>query len=207
MQINPYITKINTQILKKLTPHGKIHLALKDRIDIDYKKFRCFEEKYEINSCPVESTYDSSLGKVYIISKNPSLNMVDLSVDHETRLRILRSFTSRYLILVALKKHMNLSCSNFRTNQNSSSFYIEGLIDQEKIKETIINLQRVIEMYIESGLNVRSLKSEDGLTCIIDGLYRGPFICPHLSNLSEIIRFNIVHYELSEKGVTIYFNN
>lgn len=207
MLVNPYVTNINTQILKKLTPHGKFHVALKDKIELDYKKYRCFEEKFEINGDPVEKVYDSSLGKAYVISKNPYSNMVDLSVDYETRIKILKSFTCRYIITSALKKYFSLDANNFITNESSSSFFIMGLFDEEKIKEVIILLQRIISVYIESGLNVRTEKTEEGYICHIDGIYNGKFLYPHLSNLAEIGRFNVVHFELSQNGVTIHYNN
>lgn len=207
MTANPYICNINTQILKKLSPHGKIHIALKDDISIDYKKHNSFEETFYVNKEPVEKIYDSSLGKVYIINKNPISNYVDLSVDYETRLKILKSFTCRYLINVVLKKYMDLSATNFNTSKSNSSFFVRELIEEDKVKEAIIILQRVISNYIESGIDIVTSHEDDGLFCTINGIYADRYICPHLSNLSEIVRFNIIHYEISSSGVTIYYNN
>lgn len=204
---NPYICSIHTQILKKLSPHGKIHLALKDDISIDYKKHNSFLEPFYINKELVEKIYDSSLGKVYIINKNPNSNYVELSINYQTRLKILKSFTCRYLIDVVLKKYMGLSATNFNTDISKSSFFVRELNDEQKIKESIIILQRVIGNYIESGIDIVTKKEDEGLFCSINGIYYGRHICPHLSNLSEIVRFNIIQYEISNSGVTIYYNN
>lgn len=204
---NPYLCKVNTQILKKLNPHGKIHVAFKDNISIDYKKHNCFQEITLINGEAVENTYDSSLGKVYIINTNPKTNYVNLSVDYDTRIKILKSFTCRYLINASLTKYMGLHANNFITKEDSSSFFIRDLLEEEKIKETIIILQRVIDNYIKSGLAIDTSRLEDEVVIDIPGIYNGRQTCPHLSNLSEIVRFNIIHYEIKSSGVTIYYNN
>lgn len=204
---NPYICNINTQILKKISAHGKIHIALKDDISIDYKKHNSLQEAFLINGEPVEKIYDSSLGKVYIINKNPKSNFVDLSVDYNTRLKILKSFTCRYLINVVLNKYLNLSATNFNTEEKSSSFFIRDLVDEEKISELIIILQKVMNNYIRSGLDVNTTKEDDGIYCEIAGIYYDRYMCPHVSNLSEILKFNILHYEISTSGVTIFYNN
>ncbi|MDO5026842.1 MAG: hypothetical protein Q4E50_03305 [Tissierellia bacterium] len=207
MIANPYLCKVNTQILKKLNPHGKIHVALKADISIDYKKHNSFQEKTFINGEPVEKIYDSSLGKVYIISKNPKSNYVDLSLDYDTRLRILKSFTCRYLINAVLEKYIGLRANNFVTEEDRSSFFIRDLQDEEKIKETTSILQRIIANYIQTGLDINTRPSDDGYLVEINGIYKGRQVCPHLSNLSEIVRFNIIHYEIKSSGVTFYYNN
>ena len=206
MNNNPYITKINTEILKKLFPKDKSHLALKDNIGLDYKKYNCFEEDFYIADSKVEQTYDSSLGKVYISTYRPKSNYVDLSTDFDIRLYILKSFTLRYLISHALDKYLDFKCHNFTTEKELSSFDIDNIFfdnEASMIKEI---LEKSINSYLGFGLDIIDYIQNDEVYTKILGIYDGPYIGPHLRNISEVKSFKIVSYKYNKTGITIYFD-
>lgn len=207
MKMNPYITKINSQIVKKLFPKDKSHIALEDDIALDYEKINCFQEDFFVNGYPVENTYNSSLGRVYVSSFKPKGNFLDLSVDFNVRMEILKSLSTRYLIVAALDKYLNLKPINFKTEKGVSSFEIENIYFENEACEIKEILEKAIPVYISSALDMKNYYQDEEGKVLVNGIYKGDYICPHLANLSEIDSFSVDHYAFNSVGLAVYYNN
>lgn len=206
MNISPYINKTEGKIVRRLV-RDKTHIALDRNISLDYDKINCFREDILINGKKPLDTYNSSLGIVYVLDFNPKGLEVTLSVDHEKRMTILKSLTSRFLIDHALRKHHDLEAYNFTTAKDISSLEIDGVKSEDEAEKLIISLEKIMKIYIESGLEIIDGNSSSGHNTYIPGIYKGAYKYPHLSNLSEIGDFKIPHYYIEGNKLTLYYNN
>lgn len=207
MNMNPYITKVETKILKKKLVNDKVHVALQDDLSLDYEGLNAFKEDLYINNHKVEDTYMSSYGRVFVSDYNPESEFITLSVNSQDRNKLLKSFTLRYLIFSSIKKYLNLKVYGFATDKNNSSFRIDKVFYEYQVREIINLLERIIPIYIESGLDIKRIVDENGETTLIKGIYEGKQLGHHLSNLSEIKDFEISHYTFGKNGITIYYHN
>lgn len=204
MSLNPYQTQFETKIIKKLTPKGKTHLALEDNISFDYEKLNTFVEPIMINGQPIEGSYKSSLGKVYILSKPIDADFVTLSVDYDLRMTLLKSLTFRYLILAFFKKHYHLSAKNFRTEKNISSFELPASITEDELVSMVSYLELALDNYISSAIEIQTNLVDKIWQTDIPGVYHGQSLGPTLSNLSQLGPFDFAYYK-KDKRWTLYY--
>lgn len=206
MKLSPYIHKTEAKIIRRLV-RDNTHIALDRNISLDYAKLNCFEEMLLINGRRPLDTYNSSLGKVYILDFNPKGLEVTLSVDYNNRIKILKSLTSRFLIDHALRKHLGLEAHDFSTSNKWSTFVIYGISSPDAAEEIVIILEKLMKIYIESGLEISDGNQNDSPSSYIPGIYNGIYKYPHLTNLSEIGDFKIPHYYIEGDKLTFYYNN
>lgn len=204
MNVNPYITKIKSSIVKRKYVNDSTHIVITKNIEIDRKKYNIEGEDITINGSAVNSNYESSIGRVYVIGTKPESDLVVMEADYEKRIQILKSLTSRYLIQSALKKYMNLSAINFSTSPKVSSFQINNIFFKNQAEDIKSILEKVINIYIGFALDVKD--SDEGKV-LIDGIYDGEFIAPHLSNISEIFNFKIDSYSFANNGIIFNYSN
>lgn len=207
MNLNPYISRINTRIVKRKYVDDNTHLALANDITLDYEALNSFNEDIYVNNTLVDQRYSSSYGNIFVSKYRPENDQIHLSIDYDTRIMLLRSLTLRYLIFSILRKYMNLKVYGFATDRLNSSFRIDKVYFEYQAREIINFLERVIPIYVESGLEIVTKESENGPITKIPGIYFGKSLCPHLSNLSEIGKFEISHYSFGKNGITVYYNN
>lgn len=207
MNINPYINKIETKVLKMKHINGKTHVATKDHIIFDYDKLNSFREEVYLNGKKVESIYQSSLGPIYVIDYTELSEDVTLSLDYETRKKLLSSMTYRYLIPSICKKYLDLKAYGFSTEKNLSAFRIDNIYYDHELNSILTNLESVLKEYQKSGLDIITSTTDDGKLTKIDGIYKGRYICPHLANLSELEDFQVSHFNFTKNGLTIYYHN
>lgn len=207
MNLNPYISRVNTKIVKRKYVEDNTHLALSNDISLDYEALNSFSEDIFVNNTKVDSIYDSSYGNIFVSKLKPKNDQIQLSVDYDTRIMLLRSLTLRYLIFSIMRKYMNYKVYGFATDKLHSSFRIDKVYFEFQARDIINLLEKVIPLYIESGLNIITRNTENGLMTNIPGIYFGKNLYPHLSNLSEIGTFEISHYSFGKNGITIYYNN
>lgn len=207
MNINPYINKIDTNIVKMKHINGKTHVATKDHIIFDYDKLNCFTEQVYLNDKKVESIYQSSLGPIYVIEYTELSEIVTLYVDYDKRKKLLNSMTYRYLIPGICKKYLGLKAYGFSTEEDLSAFRIDNIYYDHELTSILTNLESVLKEYLNSGLDIKTSSTENGKLTKIDGIYKGRYICPHLANLSELEAFQVSHYNFTKNGLTIYYHN
>lgn len=205
--MNPYINCIRSKIIIKKQVNRSTHLVLDKSICLDYENIDVVKEPLFINQIPVIDTYNSSKGLVYVIDDIVEEDSVNLSVNFDHRKYILRSLSSRYLILSTLKKYFKLNAYDFKTYKNKSSFKIDKVYFEDTANDIIKMLNSAINTYIESGLDVDNYYKDKEICIKIGYIYDGKRIFPHLRNLAEIKSFSITDYEFTKNGITIYYNN
>lgn len=202
--MNPYISDINSNIIKRKYVNNKTHIVLKDDILLDYEKYNIEPETIFINDKIPEEIYNSSLGKAYVINKKPQTDLVSLYINFDIRLSILKSITSRLLIKSVLNKYFVLEPLNFKTNKDQSSFEINAIYFENEVKEIVKYLEDNINTYIKYGLDIYSNK-ENNKTWI-DGLYETEYIPYTVGNLSELKKFTILDYSFNNQGVKFTYS-
>ena len=202
--MNPYISDINSNIIKRKYVNNKTHIVLKDDILLDYEKYNIEPETIFINNEIPEEIYNSSLGKAYVINKKPQTDLVSLYIKFDIRLSILKSITSRLLIKSVLNKYFVLEPLNFKTNKDQSSFEINAIYFENEVKEIVKYLEDNINTYIKYGLDIYSNK-ENNKTWI-DGLYETEYIPYTVGNLSELKKFTILDYSFNNQGVKFTYS-
>lgn len=202
--MNPYISDINSNIIKRKYVNNKTHIVLKDDILLDYEKYNIEPETIFINDEISEEIYNSSLGKTYVINKKPQTDLVSLYINFDIRLSILKSITSRLLIKSVLNKYFVLEPLNFKTNKDQSSFEINAIYFENEVKEIVKYLEDNINTYIKYGLDIYSNK-ENNKTWI-DGLYETEYIPYTVGNLSELKKFTILDYSFNNQGVKFTYS-
>ena len=202
--MNPYISDLNSNIIKRNYVYNKTHIVLKDDILLDYEKYNIEPETIFINNEIPEEIYNSSLGKAYVINKKPQTDLVSLYIKFDIRLSILKSITSRLLIKSVLNKYFVLEPINFKTNKDHSSFEINAIYFENEAKEIVKYLEDNINTYIQYGLDIYSNK-ENNKTWI-DGLYETEYIPYTVGNLSELKQFTILDYSFNNQGVKFTYS-
>lgn len=195
----PYITEIEEKILKIKYVNNLSHIVISENLTLDYEKYNIQKEVLNING---EAAKKSPHKNVYILKNKPPKDTITLSVDYTGRIKLLKSLTLRYLIISALNKYMNLKPVNFKSKFESSTFMIKNLYFKNQAEDVKNVLEKVIPHYINSALNINNVKNKN---VIIDGIYDGDFICPHLSNVSEILNFEISSYTFTNNGIVFEY--
>ncbi len=201
--MNPYISQIKSKIIKKKFVDDKTHIVLNENLCLDYKNLNVEEENILIDGNTINSTYESSIGKVYILNFKPEKDIVLLELNYEERIKILKSLSSRYLITAILKKYFNKAPGKFITRKDSSSFFIENIYFKEEVEDIIKVINNLSKLYIESSLDIRNEKGN----VFIDSIYDGENLGPHLVNTSEISLIDITGYKINNNGVIIDYKN
>lgn len=202
--MNNYITKLNTKIIKRKNINNKIHIVTKNHILLNYKKYNIDPEQiYVNNEIPIE-IYSSTLGEVFVISKSPNTDNIQIKVDSTYRLNILKSLTSQVLINSVLNKYFSLKPNNFYTGKEFSSFTIDGIYFDKEANLIKKYLENNINTYINYGIKINH-NIEKNQT-YIKSLYYDFYIPYTVSNLSEIKQFSIIKYEINNLGIKFYYN-
>ena len=202
--MNVYINELNSRIIKRKFINNKTHLVSKENILLDYKKYNIEEEEVFINDFPVEEIYESSLGFAMVASFKASNDKIKIYVDYDKRIKILESLTLRLVIKNCLDKYFNLKASNFYTSLDESYFEIDGIYFDEEANKISTILTKNINTYLSYNLAIRSNKKEN--KTMVNGLIDTEYFPYHLSNLSEIPKFNITRYEIINKVLRIYYS-
>lgn len=201
--INSYLTEINTSILKRSYVNGMTHIASKDNIVLDYKKYNIEREKILLNECIVEDIYNSSMGFVLVSKIRPESSDITIKTDFENRINILSSITSRLLIESVLNKYFRLAPTNFYTGIDKSQFHIDGVYFDNDAKEIIRLLEKNINEYIK--FDIKIFKDKDKNLTAIPGLIRKNYIEYTLSSINEINNFKIESYKFDNNGIEIIY--
>lgn len=202
--MNPYINDINSNIIKHKQINDKHHIILKDDIVLDYKKYNIEPEKLYINKeAPIES-YDSSMGKVYVINTKPQSNYVNLYLNYDLRIYILKSLTARLLIKSTLNKYLFLEPTNFKTYHKYSTFEINDIYFDQEASEIIKYLEHNINTYITYALDIHNNKEKNETS--IDGLLNTKYFDYTVSNLSELNKFSITNYSFNNQGILFTYS-
>ena len=202
--MNVYINELNSRIIKRKFINNKTHLVSKENILLDYKKYNIEEEEVFINDFPVEEIYESSLGFAMVADFKAKNDKIKIYVDYDKRIKILESLTLRLVIKNCLDKYFNLKASNFYTSLDESYFEIDGIYFDEEANKISTILTKNINTYLSYNLAIRSNKKEN--KTMVNGLIDTEYFPYHLSNLSEIPKFNITRYEIINKVLRIYYS-
>ena len=202
--MNVYINELNSRIIKRKFINNKTHLVSKENILLDYKKYNIEEEEVFINDFTVEEIYESSLGFAMVADFKAKNDKIKIYVDYDKRIKILEAFTLRLVIKNCLDKYFNLKASNFYTSLDESYFEIDGIYFDEEANKISTILTKNINTYLSYNLAIRSNKKEN--KTMVNGLIDTEYFPYHLSNLSEIPKFNITRYEIINKVLRIYYS-
>lgn len=202
--MNPYITDINSNIIKRKYVNNKTHIVLKDDILLDYKKYNIEPETLFINKEIPSEIYDSSLGRAYVIDKKPQTDLVSMYLDFEFRLSILKSITSRLLIKSVLNKYFILEPINFQTTKKNSSFEVNAIYFENEANEIIKYLEQNINTYIAYGLDIYSNKENNKTR--IEGLCETEYTPYTVANLSELKEFKIIDFSFNNQGIKFTYS-
>lgn len=201
--INSYLTEINTSIVKRSYVKGMTHIAPKDNLALDYKKYNIEREEIFINDTKVEDIYSSSLGFVLVSKLKPKSSDITIKTNFDNRLNILKSITSRLLIESILDKYFRLKPVNFYTGLEKSKFNINGVYFDNDAREIIQLLERNINAYIK--FDIKIFNDKDKNLTAIPGLIRKDFIEYTLSSINEINNFKVESYKFNNNGIEIVY--
>lgn len=201
--INAYITNIDTKIVKRKYVEGKTHIAPEKNLVLDYSKYNIEMEDIYINDIKVDSVYSSSLGYVLVSDYNPQNLDINIRVDFEKRLNILKSLTCRLLIESVVSKYFGLVISDFFTSYKISKFQIKGIFFDNDAREIIRILEKNINEYIKYDAKIISNKYENYTK--INGILNSSYMEYTLSSINEIRNFKIENYSVDNKGLIIYY--
>lgn len=202
---NPYISSLETRVLKRKYINNQMHFTLEDSLLLNYDEDNISEEKLYINNELIKNMYKSNMGMIYVLDKKIDGDFVKVEIDPLTRAHILRINSARYLIINALDKYLSLEAKDFFTDHDYGVFKIDNIFFDNQAKEILDILNEMVNFYIEIGLDIISQKRKDDLITKIDGLYQGAFLGHHLGNTSEIMYFEIVDYRFDEKGIIVKY--
>ncbi len=202
---NPYITSLETKLIKRKHINNQTHFTIEDSILLNYDEDSISEEKLYINNELIKNMYKSNMGMIYVLDKKAEKDQVEVRVDWQTRMNILRLNSARYLIINALDKYLNLEAKDFFTDHDYGVFKIDNIFFDNQAEEIVDILTEMVNLYIEIGLDIVSLKKNNEVITKIDGIYKGLFLGHHLANTSEIMYFEIVDYKFDEKGMIVKY--
>lgn len=200
--MNPYITNLETKIIKRKYINEKTHLVAKNNILLDYENLNVDPEEISINGVKVDEVYNSSLGPAMVSDVKLKNDTLSLSVDYETRLNILKSLTARILINHVLVQYFSLNATKFHTGLKESSFEINGIYFEEEAEKLKYQLETSIHEYIKYDLTV---KKTDEISNI-SGLIEFTNLPTSLNSIGEIKSFSIERFEFFNNCIKIIYS-
>lgn len=203
---NPYITSLETKLIKKKQINNQIHFTIEDSLLLNYDEDNISQEKLYIDNQVIKNMYKSNMGMIYVLDKVDKKDRVKVEIDWQNRMNILRINSSRYLIINALDKYLNLEAKDFFTDHNYGVFKIDNIFFDNQAEEIVDILNQMVNLYIEIGMDMVSHKKNNEVVTRIDGIYHGSFLGHHLANTSEIMYFEIVDYKFDEKGMIVKYH-